>query len=109
MKVNPGKIEQGKTQTVTLVLKKTLSSNSVGTITNEAEIGESSNLSGVTDIDSTAKTKKAGEDDISKADLIVSIKTGSPAMYLGIVIGSLAIIGLAIFIINEKVLKGGNQ
>ena len=109
MKVNPGKIEPGKTQTVTLVLKKTLSSNSVGTITNEAEIGESSNLSGVTDIDSTAKNKKAGEDDISKADLIVSIKTGSPAMYLGIVIGSLAIIGLAIFIINEKVLKGGNQ
>ena len=109
MKVDLNKIEKGKVQSAKLVLTKILNSNSIGTITNEAEIGESSNLSGIKESDSIVKNKKAGEDDISKADLIISIKTGSPVMYIGIVLGSLAIIGLAIFVINEKILKGGNN
>ena len=107
--VDLNKIEPGKVQNVKLVLTKTLNNDSVGTVTNEAEIGESSNLSGIKESDSIVKNKKAGEDDISKADLIISIKTGSIKMYIEIVLGSLAIIGLGIFLINEKLLKGGKK
>lgn len=98
-------IEPGKTETVKLVLTKTLSNNSTGTIENIAEIGSSTNLEGIEDIDSVGGNKNTGEDDIGSASLIISIKTGSPIMYIGIVIASMTVIGLGIFIINKKVLE----
>jgi hypothetical protein len=55
--------------------------------------------------DSIAGNKKAGEDDMSSASLIISVKTGSPAMYIGIVLISLIVLGLGIYTINRKILK----
>ncbi|MDO5555887.1 MAG: SdrD B-like domain-containing protein [Clostridia bacterium] len=95
--------EQSKT--VKLILTKTLKSDSTGAIENTAEIGASTNLKGIDDLDSIEGNKKDGEDDISKATLIVSIKTGGPMMYIGIVLGSMIIMGLGIYIINKKVLE----
>ena len=98
-------IRAGETKSVTLVLTKTLKENSTGTIENIGEIGASSNKMSITDFDSVAGNKKAGEDDMSQASLIVSISTGSPLMYIGIVIGTMLVLGLGIYIINKKVLK----
>lgn len=98
-------IKPGETKSVTLVLTKALKSNSTGTIENIGEIGASSNKEGITEYDSIAGNKKAGEDDMSTASLIVSIATGSPMMYIGIVIGTMVVLGLGIYIINKKVLK----
>lgn len=103
--IEPEAIEPGKTQTLKLVLTRTLKSNSTGTIENIAEIGESSSLEGLTEKDSSGGNKQTGEDDISTASLIVSISTGSPIMYIGIVIGSMLVLGFGIYIINKKVLK----
>ena len=100
-------IEPGKTQTVKLVLTKTLSSNSTGTIENTAEIGTVTNLEEIKDIDSTPANKKQGEDDIESASLIISIKTGGPILYIGIVLISLSVLGIGIYLIDKKVLKGG--
>lgn len=105
MTLEPQAIEPGKTQKVKLVLTKTLKSNSTGTIDNIAEIGESTNLEGIKEIDSVAGNKQDGEDDIAKASLIVSIKTGSPMMYVGIVIISMIVLGAGIYIIDKKVLR----
>lgn len=105
MALEPQAIEPGKTQKVKLVLTKTLKSNSTGTIENIAEIGESTNLEGIKEIDSVAGNKQDGEDDIAKASLIVSIKTGSPMMYVGIVIISMIVLGAGIYIIDKKVLR----
>lgn len=105
MALEPQAIEPGKTQKVKLVLTKTLKSNSTGTIDNIAEIGESTNLEGIKEIDSVAGNKQDGEDDIAKASLIVSIKTGSPMMYVGIVIISMIVLGAGIYIIDKKVLR----
>ncbi len=102
-------IEPGKTQTVKLVLTKTLSSNSTGTIENTAEIGTATNLEEIKDIDSTPANKKQGEDDIGSASLIISIKTGGPVLYIGIVLISLIVLGAGIYVIDKKVLKGGEQ
>lgn len=98
-------IKPGETKSVTLVLTKSLKSDSTGTIENIGEIGVSSNKEGITEYDSIAGNKKAGEDDMSTASLIVSIATGSPMMYIGIVIGTMVVLGLGIYIINKKVLK----
>lgn len=98
-------IKPGETKSVTLVLTKALKSDSTGTIENTGEIGASSNKVGLTEYDSTAGNKKAGEDDMSSASLIVSIATGTPLMYIGIVIGTMVVLGLGIYIINKKVLK----
>lgn len=103
--LNPEPIEPGKTQTVKLVLTKTLKADSTGTIENIAEIAESTCLEALKDVDSTAGNKKSGEDDISATSLIVSIRTGSPMMYIGIVIASMMILGAGIYIIDKKVLK----
>lgn len=105
MALEPQAIEPGKTQKVKLVLTKTLKSNSTGTIDNIAEIGESTNLEGIKEIDSVAGNKQDGEDDIAKASLIVSIKTGSPMMYVGIIMANMIVLGVGIYIIDKKVLK----
>lgn len=100
-------IEPGKSQTVKLVLTKTLNSNSTGTIENTAEIGAATNLEEIKDIDSTPGNKLGGEDDIGSASLIISIRTGGPTLYIGIVLISLAVLGIGIYLINKKILKGG--
>lgn len=98
-------IKPGETKSVTLVLTKSLKSDSTGTIENTGEIGASSNKEGIAEYDSVSGNKKTGEDDMSVASLLVSIATGSPMMYIGIVIGSMVVLGLGIYIINRKVLK----
>lgn len=100
-------IEPGKSQTVKLVLTKTLNSNSTGTIENIAEIGTATNLEEIKDIDSTPGNKLGGEDDIGSASLIISIRTGGPTLYIGIVLISLAVLEIGIYLINKKILKGG--
>lgn len=105
MALDPQAIEPGKTRSVKLVLTKTLKSDSAGTIENTAEIAQSANLEGLLETDSTSNNKKDGEDDISKASLIVSIKTGSPMMYIGIVLASMMILGTGIYIIDKKILR----
>ena len=102
-------LEPGKTQTVKLVLTKTLSNNSTGTIENTAEIGTATNLEEIKDIDSTPGNKQTGEDDIANASLIISIKTGGPGLYIGIVLISLAVLGTAIYLIDKKVLREGGK
>ncbi len=98
-------IKPGESKTVTLVLTSNLKSDSTGTIDNIAEIGKSTNLEGLIEYDSVSGNNQTGEDDISTASLIISIATGSPVMYIGIVIASMLVIGIGIYIINKKVLK----
>ena len=105
MELEPKAIEPGEKQTVKLVLTKTLKSDSTGTIENIAEIAECTNKEGLSELDSKVNNKKDGEDDISKASLIVSIKTGSPIMYIGIVLASMMVLGAGIYIIDKKVLR----
>ncbi len=98
-------LKPGETKTVTLVLNRTLKEDSTGTTENIGEIGESNNTQGLKEFDSVAGNKQASEDDLSKASLIVSIATGSPVMYIGIVIGTMLVLGLGIYLINKKVLE----
>lgn len=82
---------------MTLVATKTMTSNSTGTFTNIAEIGQMSNSDDIKDIDSTPGNKVESEDDYSKADLIISISTGA-VLYISIILGIMLIIAIVVYL-----------
>ena len=78
----------------------------VGIINNNAEIYESYNEQGLKDIDSTPGNKQEDEDDMSKADIILSVVTGGQiAFYVIITLTFVAIIGLGVVEIKKRVLN----
>lgn len=101
-------LEPGESKQVKLVLTKAMTSNSTGTFTNAAEIYEDKNDFGLVDTNSTLANKEQKENDYSTAELIISTATGSPMMYIGIIIISMLILGGGIYLINKKVILEKN-
>lgn len=97
-------INPGETKQLMLTLVKTMNSENTGTSSNIAELNKVSNSYSLEDIDSTPGNRKAGEDDISTAELIISVKTGAPIMYISLIISIIAIIGGGIYFIKKEVL-----
>ena len=76
------------------------------TINNSAEIYESYNEQGLQDVDSTTGNEVKTEDDMSKADVVVSLVTGSQIIvYVLIALGIIVIVGFGIFGIKKYVLN----
>lgn len=101
-------LEPGEAKQVKLILTKTMTANNTGTFTNAAEIYEDKNDFGLVDTNSTPANKEQKENDYSTAELIISTATGSPIMYIGIVIISMLILGGGIYLINKKVILEKN-
>ena len=99
------KINVGESKTVKLVLTKAMTENNTGRINNIAEIAESYNDAGTPDINSIPGNKQQGENDMSSADVIISVKTGEVAMYMALVISMLAILGAGIYFIEKKIIS----
>ena len=98
-------IQPGESKNVNLVLVKNINETNTGTVVNTAEIGKASNALELDDVDSTPNNKKADEDDYGKAEVIISVKTGSVVMYIFTIFLSLAIIALGTYVINKKLTK----
>lgn len=98
------KIPAGESRELKLVLTKQMTEDNTGLVNNTAEIAEQYNESGFEDTNSTPKNKKQGENDMSSADIIISVKTGA-VTYIALTIIIIAIIGLGVYIINKKVLR----
>ena len=98
-------IKPGETKSLTLYLTKKLNENNLGTVTNTAEIGQAYNQNALSDVDSTPNNKKSGEDDMSTVSLIIGIGTGKAIIYTSLIIGTIAMLGVGIYLINKKVLK----
>lgn len=96
-------INPGETKTITLTLVKAMTDSNTGRTANTAEIAKSSNDLSIPDKDSTPGNNSQGEDDISTAEVIISIRTGL-AMTIGIItiIIALAIGGIMIYTIKRK-------
>ena len=101
-------LEPGESKQVKLILTKAMTSNSTGTFTNAAEIYEDKNDFGLVDTNSTPANKEQKENDYSTAELIISTATGSPMMYIGVIITSMLILGGGIYLINKKVILEKN-
>ena len=99
-------IEPGESKTVTLVLSRRMTGENTGTVVNTAEISQLYNEYGLQDGDSTPGNRKDGEDDISSATTLLAMNTGREvASFMGITLGVIVMIGLAVFLIKKYVIK----
>ena len=101
-------IEPGESKQVKLILTKAMTANNTGTFTNAAEIYEDKNDFGLVDTNSTPANQEQKENDYSTAELLISTATGSPVMYIGIIVASMLILGGGIYLINKKVINRKN-
>lgn len=100
------KIEPGQSKEITLILTAKITEESIGKIVNNnAEIYESYNEQGLKDIDSTPGNKASEEDDMSKADVVLSIVTGKPIMYITLALGIIVLLGFGVYEIKKRVLE----
>lgn len=99
-------IKPGETKEVTLILSYNITDKNIGTIiNNNAEIYETYNKQGLSDIDSNEANMLEQEDDISKADIILSVATGRIMLNIGIILAVIAILVIGIYQIRKRVLK----
>ena len=98
-------INPGESKVVTLTLTKTMTPANVGVSTNIAEIGEQSNKLSIPDIDSTPNNNKQDEDDLSKAEVIISVATGLMPTYIILIIITICMFGVGVYFINKEVEK----
>ncbi len=118
---NPGWKDEGNNVISTRLLENTLlqpgeyadvevlltwinSENNMGVMNNTAEISEDYNEYGVPDIDSTPDNKKAGEDDIDDAPVMLSISTGQIRLYFTLGFVVLITIASGVIMIKKFVL-----
>ena len=118
---NPGWKDEGNNVISTRLLENTLlqpgeyadvevlltwinSENNMGVMNNTAEISEDYNKYGVPDIDSTPDNKKAGEDDIDDAPVMLSISTGQIRLYFTLGFVVLITIASGVIVIKKFVL-----
>ncbi|MCI9087583.1 MAG: hypothetical protein HFJ32_03400 [Clostridia bacterium] len=99
------KILPGESKEVRLVLSYAINSKTIGkTINNNAEIYESYNELGLEDIDSIAANRLESEDDMSNADVIISVATGKVIIYTTFALAIIALLGFGVFEIKKRVL-----
>ena len=94
-------INPGESKNVKLILTKTMTETNTGITNNLAEIYETYNELGQTDIDSTPANQAQGEDDIGSANIIVNVKTGASVTYTCAVLVALVILVTGIFLIRR--------
>ena len=99
-------INPGETKEVSIILTKKLTADNTGTERNVAEIAESYNEYGIVDIASLNGNKKDGEDDMNSSDAVILTSTGKEtSSIVGISIGLLAVITLAVYQIKKRVIN----
>ena len=98
-------INPGESKEVTLTLTKKMTEDNLGLYNNTAEIYEAYNDQGLTDYDSTPGNKVNGEDDISSADVLITLKTGEVIAISAITIIAIAVVCIGTYFINKKVIK----
>ena len=98
-------LKPGEYADVKITLTWINGANNLGLKTNVAEISKDYNEWGTPDIDSTPNNKVPGEDDIDDAPVILTIRTGEPIAYTGVVVAALAIISLGAVVIKKKILE----
>lgn len=97
-------INPGETKEVTLILSKKMTEDTLGLINNTAEIYEAYNDLGLEDVDSKQANKVSEEDDMSAADVLITIKTGETIMFIGLSLTIITILGVGAYFIKKKVL-----
>ena len=102
-------IKPGEKKEVNLIVSLKITDSALGILDNNAEIYETYNEQGINDVDSLPGNKVNEEDDMSNAEVVVSLVTGKIAMYIVLAVIVLAAISISIYFIRIKVLKVKNN
>ena len=97
-------LQPGESRTVEVILTWINGSDNLSLKTNTAEISEDDNEYDVPDRDSTPDNKKAGEDDIDIAKVILAVSTGSAKTYFTLTLVLLIIIATGVILIKKFVI-----
>lgn len=99
-------LQPGESKQVTIILSTQITNKNIGNIiSNNAEIYESYNEQGIEDMDSIVANKLETEDDMSNADIILAIATGSILLYTSLTLAVIAIVTISIIMIKKNVLN----
>ena len=93
-------LQPGESKVVEVTLRWINGHKNLGVKTNWAEISKDSD----DDIDSTPDNFEKGEDDIDKAEVVLSIVTGVGEHYLGVITAVIVMLGAGIVLIKKFVL-----
>lgn len=94
--INPGESKQ-----ITIILTKKMTSNNIGMVSNSAEIYEAYNEKALNDENSTPANKNTSEDDMSTANLVISVKTGQVTAYLVLTTIVVVVLGIGTYTIKR--------
>ena len=97
-------LQPGESREVKLVLTKQMTEDNTGNVNNIAEIAEDYNIYGVSDTNSTPLNKAQGENDMSSADAIITVKTGEVFIYISVIITSVILGSIVIFIAYTQII-----
>ncbi len=99
------KLEAGETKELKLVLTKTMTESNTGLIKNRAEIAKVANSLGINDKDSTPGDQVNGQDDMSSADVMITVKTGAAISYVALTLTIIILICGVAYLINKIIIK----
>lgn len=103
-------IRAGESKEITLTLSKIMTEENTGNVNNTAEIAETYNDYGLTDIDSIEGNQAQGEDDMSSADCVITPATGRTIWYIAFTVLMVGIFVTGVYLIKVKVYdKGGKR
>lgn len=97
-------LKPGETKEIKLVLTKQMTEDNTGLVNNQAEIYEDYNIYGVSDTNSLPANKAQGENDLSTADTILTVKTGEVFIYISVIITSVILGSIVIFIAYTQII-----
>ena len=104
-------LASGQSAEIKLVLTKQMTAENTGIVNNLAEIYEDYNIYGVSDKNSVPANKAQGENDLGKADTIISIKTGEVFINISVIITTILLGSVVVFIAYNRIVlrkrKGG--
>ena len=98
-------INPGESKEVTLIVSVQITEDKLGTLENYSEIYEAYNEQGLQDIDSTPANADDTEDDMGKAELVLSLVTGKIVTYTAIILAVIALLIIGIYEIKKHVLN----
>ncbi len=98
-------LNPGESKEVKLVLSAQITSKLIGNlINNNAEIYESYNDQGIPDMDSSTANMVQTEDDMSEANIVVSMATGTVVLYISLALAVLLILLVGATLIKQKII-----
>lgn len=97
-------IKPGESKIIKLYLTKNMTNSSMGSTINEAGILKSSSINGDINVGSVSNNKGRDNNDYSKAELIISIKTGA-LFYTGIILLIIAILFIIKILVDKKIIN----